>query len=108
MKAFSALLFLPTLLALQPSELIASRRSFLGSFTAGASLAVYPSIARADVINVERCDSGIGSGCKEDDLPPMLKEMRDRSAALKPERDKEDLRRYNVIAKLDSNEYKPT
>lgn len=49
----------------------------------------------AAVIQVERCDSGVGPGCAEE-ASPMITAMRKASGEKKAARDAEDLRRYNV------------
>ena len=79
--------------------LVLPRRSFLMGVPclAGISSFVPVQAASAAVLQVERCDSGIGSGCAADadTVPPFIRDLREKSAANKPRRDAEDLKRYN-------------
>ena len=42
------------------------------------------------------CQQGVGPGCDELATSPFIKDLQDRSAKMKPDRDKAALERYNV------------
>jgi hypothetical protein len=80
------------------SGLALGRRGFWGCAAGAISTASSPSTAIA-IIQVERCDSGIGPGCEQlpsdDPSASLIESLRKKSAANKATRDAEDLRRYN-------------
>jgi len=78
------------------SSSVGDRRSWLkGSLCAATGCLGLAQPSVAAVVQVERCDSGIGPGCKEE-ISPMIAAMRKASGEKKAARDAEDLRRYNV------------
>jgi hypothetical protein len=79
-------------------SLLVSKRQFLASLVTGScGVSLLPKKSVAGVIQVtERCDGGIGDGCSNELDPPIIQELRKKSALNREARDAEDLRRYNM------------
>jgi hypothetical protein len=70
-----------------------NRRAMVGSF-GSFFLFGNSQLAKAAIIEVDRCDNGVGPGCTEDSSP-LINELRAKSALNKDKREIESLRRYN-------------